>query len=928
MCGGGSKGTSTSTTSTTMPPEMLAAYQALLGFGSTAAGQPLSQYQGPQVAGFTPDQNNAFGLAENAAGSWAPMVNQSSNWYGSAANPIYNQIPQYSTANLNQYMDPWNQDVIDATSANIDRSNEMQQSQLKGTASSMGASPLWGDRAGVAAAELARTQDLAKNQTMAGLKSQGFLNGQQQFNNQQGFQANTMGSDASRSLSAAGGMSGLAQAMQGMSQADIRSLLGNGSLQQALGQAQLQIPKTQFDEQQQYPFKMADFLRQMVSGINMGQQTSTSSTPAAPNPFTQIAGLGLSLAGLPAGGGFLGTLLSGIGLKDGGRIRDYDAGGGVPQIDASRFRVPAGHGWDSTQVPDGPGFHTGSQTYINGLPILHPESMPPPRVYQMSPELKAQLAKFHTGTSSGSSGNSGHPLQDLFSNLFPNHPASGGSGGLGGIFDTLFPGHSSGIPAPVTPTTPAPPGPLMQPVSGFASGGATDDNKGLAAAVPKVPPRSLPPGRELMNMGLGMMASTSPYFLQGVGQGAQAGQKASQEQLAAMDAGAQVINDGKEYSVFYPSTGETIKLGLPVAQDWSVQTDPRTLTPYLFNPKTGESKPMQVPGTDQYGNPTDPNATPGANGAPSLVDAPLDINGKPIDPKIVSGNQKETGVGFNYDSLPPTGQAWVRMMVAGQVAAVTGRTLNSVPAGAGAPWIKLIDAANEYAVRNGDPGGFNQNIWSQRVSANKEFTSGGAQSPATQITSANKVIGHLNALWGDIDSLGNVSGDQMPGFVKALGLDGPIAVAANTATQFLAGGRGDAKSNAIAQATIDRHLVSDEITKFFASGGAGGGEGEIKRHLDDIDLHKSPNEIKSAIQATVGLMESQLHAYETRWHNAMGPIAKPPGGSIITPQNQGILDNITQWTPTTAAAPAVVPKQAPAGGPQSDADILKSLGVH
>jgi hypothetical protein len=139
--------------------------QNLQGFGLNS-GQNISNYGTSAGQGISNYGTNAAG----GLGAYASGIG--------ASGP---QLMQYNSHNLQGFIDPYTQNVINTTSANIDRSNGIQQNNLTGSAI-MGGNAFGGDRAGVAAAELARNQDLAKNQTIAGLESQGFQNAQSQFN--------------------------------------------------------------------------------------------------------------------------------------------------------------------------------------------------------------------------------------------------------------------------------------------------------------------------------------------------------------------------------------------------------------------------------------------------------------------------------------------------------------------------------------------------------------------------------------------------------------------------------------------------------------------------------------------------------------------------------------------------------------------------
>jgi hypothetical protein len=84
---------------------------------------------------------------------------------------------QIGSTNLNQYMNPYTQNVVDASMADLNRQRQMTQQQNSASAASAGA--FGGSRQGLVEAETNRGfADVASN-TAANLRQQGFLNAQQ-----------------------------------------------------------------------------------------------------------------------------------------------------------------------------------------------------------------------------------------------------------------------------------------------------------------------------------------------------------------------------------------------------------------------------------------------------------------------------------------------------------------------------------------------------------------------------------------------------------------------------------------------------------------------------------------------------------------------------------------------------------------------------
>ena len=109
--------------------------------------------------------------------------------YGQAATGLLGQAQmyadpsRYNMQSLNQYYNPYQQNVINTTMANIAQENQRQQNDLTARAIQQGG--FGSDRTGIARAELNRLQNLQNAQTLAGLQAQGFQQAQQQYNQQQ-----------------------------------------------------------------------------------------------------------------------------------------------------------------------------------------------------------------------------------------------------------------------------------------------------------------------------------------------------------------------------------------------------------------------------------------------------------------------------------------------------------------------------------------------------------------------------------------------------------------------------------------------------------------------------------------------------------------------------------------------------------------------
>lgn len=415
--GGG--GTNTVVQSSSPPPQVLAAYQNVINQAQTLQGQPLQQYQGPLVEGFSPDQTQAMQEVQNAQGLAQPYFNSAAQYAGLGAAPVYPNVQQFNNQSLAQYQNPYTQQVTQATQQMFDQQNAAQQNQLAGSAAQAGA--FGGERQGVAQAQLAQQQALAENPQLANIVSQGFGQAEGELNTQQQLQANVMGSDAWRTAGAASTLGGLGTSAEGTALGGASSLMQSGALQQELGQENLNIPYEEFQQQQAYPYQQLGWLGGLAEGIGSQMGGTSTTTGPAPSTASTIAGLGLAgLGGFGLGGGFSGLFggsssptidpssgtSSAYPFKRGGKI--------LPK------RADGGDGSDS--VPD-PGLD-----YI-------PDDSTPARGGEGPPAAPNSLT---VGPSPSGSASSGGGLGNILSMVGLGSKAAslgGGSGGGGGIGD-------------------------------------------------------------------------------------------------------------------------------------------------------------------------------------------------------------------------------------------------------------------------------------------------------------------------------------------------------------------------------------------------------------------------------------------------------------------------------------------------------------
>ena len=262
-----------------MTPEMEAKFLWLM---DQAAGIAQPSGQGPipaqEVAGFTPQQQEAFAMAGKGIGAWQPFMDKAEGYADQYA------TGEFDPESYKKFLDPYQDYVTQGISDQYDKAiNQANMGAAKQDA-------FGGSRQGITHAELLGGKALGIGQSL----SQG-------FGTSMGLARGDFENQMQRYAGAAGMTAGMGLQTQQAGQADVASLMGAGSVQQQRLQQQLDAKykadlTNRYDPQQRFSW-MSDIFR----GVPSGQMATTVGTSPMTNPLSQALGAGIFGAGVAQG---------------------------------------------------------------------------------------------------------------------------------------------------------------------------------------------------------------------------------------------------------------------------------------------------------------------------------------------------------------------------------------------------------------------------------------------------------------------------------------------------------------------------------------------------------------------------------------------------------------------------------------------------
>jgi len=282
--------------------------QALKGLAPEVAKQDALQTAAQRIA----EQQAGLGTTQEGIGSFAPFL-QEAQAAGTAAGAALDTartglgtIPVGAQAfqqDVQQFMSPYQSQVIDATLAEFDRNKAIQEQSIRDQQTALGA--LGSGRAGVQLAEFGTGAARERALLQAGLLQQGFNQAaaqrQQDVVNRFNLaQAQSGLAGAQRGLG--GFQATLGQTVGGIAGTNIGRLGQLGALNQAQRQAELDATREATRQATFLPQEQLDRFGGQVASLMGGYPGGTSTTNVPnPTPLQTALGVGTTLAGIYGG---------------------------------------------------------------------------------------------------------------------------------------------------------------------------------------------------------------------------------------------------------------------------------------------------------------------------------------------------------------------------------------------------------------------------------------------------------------------------------------------------------------------------------------------------------------------------------------------------------------------------------------------------
>lgn len=266
-----------------------------------------------QVAELSPSERASIAAAQTGVGAYQPFLTQGSSTVDQGATAMSEGIgalagtgAMYDPNSYQDFMNPYEDQVIDNTMADIRRQGDIAQQGVR--AQAVGAGAFGGSRGQIAQSELDRNVMKQQADTAAQMRAAGFQNAQQAamnaFESGMGRQQQ-LGQLTGQLATGLGGLgiqqAGIGEMGTNLNTQDIQNLMTTGATERGVNQAGLDALRLTNLQRYTQPYQQYGFLSDIYSGTPTGSSTLTAASAPQVSPFQTAMGLGIS--GLAAASG-------------------------------------------------------------------------------------------------------------------------------------------------------------------------------------------------------------------------------------------------------------------------------------------------------------------------------------------------------------------------------------------------------------------------------------------------------------------------------------------------------------------------------------------------------------------------------------------------------------------------------------------------
>lgn len=258
-------------------------------------GEPIFAVEGgvaaPDVIGFTDPQTQAIARLtggvdpvtgeqyESMMGAYKPYLDRAEDVFETGVTSLEDSQELYDPQSYKEYYDPFVEDVIETSQADIADALTRERSRIGAEAGARGA---FGSRRDLMEGEAIGRSSAEEGKLAAQLRSAAYTGAQQQaqsaFENQQ-----KRGQTAAQLFQGLGtGIGALGEAAQSQGFQDINTLFNTGALEQQQLQAEYDVQRAGQLEEAYEPFARFSYMRDILSGVpSSGTSLSAAATPQA-----------------------------------------------------------------------------------------------------------------------------------------------------------------------------------------------------------------------------------------------------------------------------------------------------------------------------------------------------------------------------------------------------------------------------------------------------------------------------------------------------------------------------------------------------------------------------------------------------------------------------------------------------------------------